>query len=140
MHMPPGNCTCPLCRKKLVSADSDNLVLPPKYTDTNEFKKHINYELKDPTNEPREKLVDALSSFLGTDSLPKKLFDDVAMEFILITRLKADVKPSDYLQRYIFERILDLKDLPPQDEPGRQKYFQFISDKDKKIAYQLNEV
>jgi hypothetical protein len=134
-------CKCPYCR---TDVDEANLKPPPKYTDPKKFGNYINSKLNDHTNTPLEKLEDALSSFLGTDSLPKKLLEHVAIEFILSKRLNADVDEKDWLGRYRFERILELDSerLPPKDKRGNTKYFQFISnpEQDKNIAYQVRQV
>jgi len=142
-----GSCMCPYCRNLLTLKDWDNLGLLHK------FEQYINYKLKDPTTTPLEKLESVLNSFLGTERLPRVLFGNVAIEFVLVKRLKEGASPSNFLERYRLERILNLKleHLPSQDERGSRKYFRFISnwdaglrgddpEQDKIICYEWNEV
>jgi hypothetical protein len=130
-----GRCMCPLCRRELTDAELDNLGIanlqqpqeqpppqifqvPPPFLDTiDDFRIYINIKLRPPTMTPLEKLENELDKFIGTDSLPVELFEDVAMEFEL-----EQIGPA--FHRYRFIRIIDLQDIPPHRL--NKKYFRYI--------------
>jgi hypothetical protein len=134
-----GPCTCPLCRGELTDAELDNLGIanlqqpqeqhppqifqvppqdPPSLETIDEFRTYINNKLRAPTRTPLEKLEDELEKFLGTDSLPVELYEEVAMEFELEQRGPA------VFHRYRFIRIIDLQDIP--QNRLNKKYFRYI--------------
>ena len=135
-----GPCTCPLCRRELTEADLDNLGIgqpqgpqgqgqpqgqpqgqsqdPPSLNTIDEFRTYINNKLRAPTRTPLEKLEDELEKFIGTDSLPVELYEEVAMEFELEQRGPA------VFHRYRFIRIIDLQDIP--QNRSNKKYFRYI--------------
>jgi hypothetical protein len=91
---------------------------PPSLETIDEFRIYINNKLRAPTRTPLEKLENELDKFIGTDSLPVELFEDVAMEFEL-----QQIGPAAF-HRYRFIRIIDLQDIPP--DRLNKKYVRFI--------------
>jgi len=159
-HMPVP-CLCPLCRGVLTFDELNTLgiapplpqPLPPNLDNIREFKAYINSKLRGYTRVPLEKLKNVLESFLGTDSLPIRLFDDVAMEFEL--QKFAFVGPDGPVEfyRYRLVKIIELDQIPPFIRLNNKKYFRYIDyftagqsenteddDANMLIAYEVNEV
>ena len=126
-------CRCPLCRRELTDEELEELGIispqpeqipqlqtgPPYLETIDEFRDYINEKLRDPTMTPLENLENALDEFIATDRLPIELYEE-AMEFEL------QEIPPDSLHRYRFVGMVDLENIPLDENRANKIYFRYI--------------